>query len=90
MNVRPVWNDVFANSSDQTLDSYFNHLGMQFFDLYKHLEYQSVPIRFCLTSTQERSFNAYFSQTQNQYFVCMGLITLPPFGGSVSLHSEWL
>src|SRR5574344_1104531 len=72
MNVRPVWNDVFANSSDQTLDSYFNHLGMQFFDLYKHLEYQSEPIRFCLTSGQQQAFNAYFSQTQNQYLCLYG------------------
>lgn len=72
MNVRPVWNDVFANSSDQTLDSYFNHLGMQFFDLYKHLEYQSEPIRFCLTLAQQQAFNAYFSQTQNQYLCLYG------------------
>ena len=72
MNVCPVWNDVFANSSDQTLDSYFNHLGMQFFDLYKHLEYQSEPIRFCLTSVQQQAFNAYFAQTQNQYLCLYG------------------
>jgi hypothetical protein len=72
MNVRPVWNDVFANSSDQTLDSYFNHLGMQFFDLYKHLEYQSEPIRFSLTSGQQQVFNAYFAQTQNQYLCLYG------------------
>ena len=72
MNVRPVWNDVFANSSDQTLDSYFNHLGMQFFDLYKHLEYQSEPIRFCLTSVQQQAFNTYFAQTQNQYLCLYG------------------
>jgi hypothetical protein len=72
MNVRPVWNDVFTNSSDQTLDSYFNHLGMQFFDLYKHLEYQSEPIRFCLTSGQQQAFNAYFAQTQNQYLCLYG------------------
>ena len=72
MNVRPVWNDVFANSSDQTLDSYFNHLGMQFFDLYKHLEYQAEPIRFCLTLAQQQAFNAYFSQTQNQYLCLYG------------------
>lgn len=72
MNVRPVWNDVFANSSDQTLDSYFNHLGMQFFDLYKHLEYQAEPIRFCLTLGQQQAFNAYFSQTQNQYLCLYG------------------
>ncbi len=72
MNVRPVWNDVFANSSNQTLDSYFNHLGMQFFDLYKHLEFQAEPIRFCLTSGQQQTFNAYFAQTQNQYLCLYG------------------
>ena len=72
MNVRPVWNDVFANSSDQTLDSYFNQLGEQFFDLYKHLEYQVEPIRFCLTSGQQQAFNAYFAQTQNQYLCLYG------------------
>ena len=72
MNVHPVWNDVFANSSDQTLDSYFNQLGEQFFDLYKHLEYQVEPIRFCLTSGQQQAFNAYFAQTQNQYLCLYG------------------
>lgn len=72
MNVRPVWNDVFTNSSDQTLDSYFNHLGMQFFDLYKHLECHAEPIRFCLTLAQQQAFNAYFSQTQNQYLCLYG------------------
>src|SRR5574344_1299174 len=72
MHVRPVWNDVFANSSDQTLDSYFNQLGMQFFDLYKHLECQAEPIRFCLTSGQQQAFNTYFSQTQNQYLCLYG------------------
>ncbi|TCO07013.1 DUF3987 domain-containing protein [Natronoflexus pectinivorans] len=72
MNVRPVWNDVFANSSDQTLDSYFYHLGHQFFDLYKHLQYQSEPTRFCLTSGQQQAFNAYFAHTQNQYLCLYG------------------
>src|SRR5574344_3159111 len=45
---------------------------MQFFDLYKHLEYQSEPIRFCLTSGQQQAFNAYFAQTQNQYLCLYG------------------
>jgi hypothetical protein len=72
MNVRPVWNDVFANSSDQTLDSYFNHLGHEFFDLYKHLQYQTEQTRFCLTSGQQNAFNAYFAQTQNQYLCLYG------------------
>lgn len=72
MNVRPVWNDVFANSSDQTLDSYFNRLGHEFFDLYKHLQYQSEKTRFCLTSGQQNAFNTYFAQTQNQYLCLYG------------------
>lgn len=72
MNVRPVWNDVFANSSDQTLDSYFNHFGHEFFDLYKHLQFQSESTRFCLTSGQQNAFNAYFAQTQNQYLCLYG------------------
>lgn len=72
MNVRPVWNDVFTSSSNQTLDSYFDHLGTQFFDLYKYLEYQSGSIRFCLTSGQQQAFNNYFARTQNQYLCLYG------------------
>lgn len=73
LNVRPIWNDVFAGNSDQTLDSYFNHLGNQFHDLYKFLQSSSEPMRFCLTSGQQQAFNAYFSQTQNQYLYLCGL-----------------
>lgn len=73
LNVRPIWNDVFAGNSDQTLDSYFNHLGNQFHDLYKFLQSSSEPMRFCLTSSQQQLFNAYFSQTQNQYLYLCGL-----------------
>jgi hypothetical protein len=73
LNVRPIWNDVFAGNSDQTLDSYFNHLGSQFHDLYKFLQSSSEPMRFCLTSGQQQTFNAYFSQTQNQYLYLCGL-----------------
>lgn len=73
LNVRPIWNDVFAGNSDQTLDSYFNHLGNQFHDLYKFLQSSSEPMRFCLTSSQQQTFNAYFSQTQNQYLYLCGL-----------------
>ncbi|MDP3643255.1 MAG: DUF3987 domain-containing protein [Bacteroidota bacterium] len=73
LSVRPIWNDVFAGNSDQTLDSYFNHLGNQFHDLYKFLQSSSEPMRFCLTSSQQQAFNAYFSQTQNQYLYLCGL-----------------
>jgi hypothetical protein len=72
LNILPIWNDVFAGSTDQTLDSYFDRLGNQFYDLYKVLQSSHEPIRFCLTSGQQQAFNAYFSQTQNQYLYLYG------------------
>jgi hypothetical protein len=72
LNILPIWNDVFAGSTDQTLDSYFDRLGNQFYDLYKVLQSSHEPIRFCLTSSQQQAFNAYFSQTQNQYLYLYG------------------
>ena len=73
MNILPVWNDVFAGDNNQTLDDYFKHLGNQFFDFYKTLQYQAEPMRFCLTAKQQQAFNAYFSQAQNQYLYLCGL-----------------
>ena len=60
MNILPVWKDVFAGDDSQTLDDYFRQLGDRFFDLYKTLQHQSEPLRFCLTATQQQAFNAYF------------------------------
>jgi hypothetical protein len=73
MNILPVWKDVFVGDSDQTLDDYFKHLGNQFFDFYKILQYQAEPIRFCFTAKQQHYFNAYFSQAQNQYLYLCGV-----------------
>ena len=73
MNILPVWKDVFAGDDSQTLDDYFRHLGTQFFDFYKILQQQSEPLRFCLTATQQQTFNAYFSQAQNQYLYLCGV-----------------
>ncbi|MDR1172045.1 MAG: DUF3987 domain-containing protein [Bacteroidales bacterium] len=73
MNILPVWKDVFAGDSDQTLDDYFRHLGDRFFDFYKTLQCQPDPLRFCLTATQQQQFNAYFSQAQNQYLYLCGI-----------------
>jgi hypothetical protein len=72
MNIKPVWNDVFAGNDNTTLDDYFWHLGNQFYDLYKTL-HKFTPLRFCLTTTQQQAFNAYFSQAQNQYMYLCGL-----------------
>ena len=73
MNIKPIWKDVFAGDDSQTLDDYFRHLGNQFFDFYKTLQQQSAPLRFCLTTTQQQTFNAHFSQAQNQYLYLCGV-----------------
>lgn len=73
MNILPMWKDVFAGDSSQTLDDYFRHLGNQFFDFYKILQKQNEPLRFCLTAKQQQAFNAYFSQAQNQYLYLCGV-----------------
>lgn len=73
MNIKPIWKDVFAGDDSQTLDDYFRHLGNQFFDFYKTLQQQSAPLRFCFTGTQQQTFNAHFSQAQNQYLYLCGL-----------------
>ncbi len=72
MNIRYEWKDVFAGESGQTLDHYFDHLGAQFHDLYKCLESQDKPMRFCLTVSQQQQFNNYFEQTQIQYIELCG------------------
>ena len=72
MNIRYEWKDVFAGESGQTLDHYFDHLGAQFHELYKCLESQDKPMRFCLTVSQQQQFNSYFQQTQIQYIELCG------------------
>ncbi len=72
MNIRYEWKDVFAGESGQTLDHYFDQLGAQFHELYKCLESQDKPMRFCLTDSQQKQFNSYFEQTQIQYIELCG------------------
>lgn len=72
MNIRYEWKDVFAGESGQTLDHYFDHLGDQFHELYKCLQSQVKPMRFCLSVSQQKQFNSYFEQTQIQYIELCG------------------
>ena len=72
MNMRVEWKNVFAGDSGQTLDHYFENLGRQFHDLYKCLQSQAEPMRFCLTVAQQNAFNSYFEQTQIQYIELCG------------------
>lgn len=72
MNVHLVWNDVFLHSDTETLDSFFERLGNQFFDLYKFLQ-QSQTIRFSFTKKQQTQFNNFFNDVQRNYADCFGL-----------------
>lgn len=72
MNVSSVWKDVFAISSDNGLDDYFDKLGNEFFSLYQTL--QSNPeIQFTLTVSQQQQFNVFFQEVQNTYITLKGL-----------------
>jgi hypothetical protein len=72
MNVRLVWNDVFANDGADTLDTTFCRIGEQFYDLYKILQ-TSSPIRFCFSKPRQDEFNAFFDGIQKQYAALFGL-----------------
>jgi hypothetical protein len=72
MNVRLVWNDVFANDGADTLDATFCRIGEQFYDLYKVLQ-TSSPIRFCFSKPRQDEFNAFFDGIQKQYAALFGL-----------------
>ena len=72
MNVRLVWNDVFANTDADTLDATFCRIGSQFYELYKVLQ-TSSPIRFCFSQPQQDEFNAFFDEVQQQYAALLGL-----------------
>lgn len=71
MNVRLEWNDVFAES-EETLDTFFIHIGYQFFELYKALQ-SCQPMRFSFTLEQQKTFNSFFEQVQQKYSDMFGL-----------------
>jgi hypothetical protein len=72
MNIRPEWKDVFAGSSDQTLDEQFEKFGDDFFALYEHLKSHKEALKFTFTAGQQKRFNDYFEQIQLQYLELCG------------------
>ncbi|MCD8183314.1 MAG: DUF3987 domain-containing protein [Bacteroides sp.] len=72
MNIRLVWNDVFAHSDTaETLDHYFDRLGARFSRFYARLQ-QSASVRFSLTKEQQQQFNAFFEEVQGRYLHLFG------------------
>ncbi len=66
LNPKLVWNNVFANSGNETLEQYFQALGKEYNDFYNILkEYKDIT--FYLTADQEADFNETFNAWQTEY-----------------------
>jgi hypothetical protein len=72
MNVRTNWKDVFADTTENGLDDYFDALGARFYELYKVLK-SGQEIEFCLTAEQKAQFNQFFAHIQDQQIAIQGL-----------------
>ncbi len=72
MNVNPIWKNVFASTTDNGLDDYFETLGNEFYELYRLLK-TNGDFQFHLTVDQQEQFNSFFSKTQGKYITLQGL-----------------
>ena len=71
MNLRLEWRDVFSEGA-VPLDDYFIDLGQRYFQFYQTLQ-QSQPIRFSLSVNQQKEFNQFFTEIQQEYSNLFGL-----------------
>lgn len=71
MNLRLEWRDVFSEGA-VPLDDYFIDLGQRYFQFYQTLQ-QSQPIRFSLSVDQQKEFNQFFTEIQQEYSSLFGL-----------------
>ena len=71
MNLRLEWRDVFSEGV-VPLDDYFIDLGQRYFQFYQTLQ-QSQPIRFSLSVNQQKEFNQFFTEIQQEYSNLFGL-----------------
>ena len=63
--LKPEWHDVFADSSEVTLDEQYADLGQQWYDVYKQLS-QFESISFSFTLEQKVAFNEYFDDLNDE------------------------
>ena len=66
LSTKVMWQNVFEQSGDRTLDDQFRALGEEFHDFHTLLA-DYGKIRFHLTIEQQRRFNEFFEQAQMQY-----------------------
>lgn len=72
MNVRPVWKNVFESTTNNGLESYFDDLGYDFYNLYSSLN-KEQEIQFYLSVEQQEKFNDFFTGMQKMYIGLKGL-----------------
>lgn len=72
MKIQLVWKDVFAANNHIKLEEYFDNLGQEFLPLYKALN-EHPEIEFSLSTTQQKEFNAFFTQLQEKYMTLQGI-----------------
>ena len=63
--LRPMWNDVFARSAEETLDAIFLRMGGRFFQFHTRLR-QVESICFTFNLEQQQEFNAFFTSLQDR------------------------
>ena len=71
LNFRLEWIDVFARTSNTTLEEIFDDIGYGFLELYQRLEMQP-ELEFSLTPGQQSAFHDYYRSTQEQYYYLFG------------------
>ncbi len=71
LNFRLEWIDVFARTSNTTLEEIFDDIGYGFLELYQRLEMQP-ELEFSLTPDQQLDFHSYYRSAQEQYYGIFG------------------
>ena len=71
LDTKLVWNNVFANCGNETLEDYFQTLGKEYQDFFNILK-ASTDITFYFTAEQEADFNATFDEWQQTYVETCG------------------
>ena len=66
LGTKVIWQNVFEQTGDRTLDDHFRTLGEEFHDFHTILS-EYGTIRFHLTSDQQTRFNTFFERAQTQY-----------------------
>lgn len=72
LDTKLVWNNVFAESGNETLEDHFAAIGKDYHDFHTILSEYGSDILFSLTSGQQEDFNSLFDKWQSDYAAACG------------------